>query len=196
MAKNVDGEWLKNNPIIWGRTFFNTLFREIFIQNKFNECTEKMRYISHLALFWGFAGLFLATILVFGVDFFGFPENFRIVAKILGLITGVALVYGSGYYIFKRIFIKDSYSKYSHFTDWIFIFLLFFSGLTGFFLDIFKWLNLPWPTYITFAIHLVIVFDLLISAPFTKFAHAIYRPLAIWFTEMGEKVGSVKGEKT
>jgi hypothetical protein len=35
-------------------------------------------------------------------------------------------------------------------------------------------------------LHLIAVFDLLITAPFTKFAHALYRPLALWTEEFSQ----------
>lgn len=196
IAKSIRIERKRTSIAIWVKNFLNTLFNEVFIQKRLNDCEEKNRYIAHLTLFWGFSGLFLATFLVFGVDFFGFPESFRILAKVLGIVSGLALIYGAGYYIFNRIISKDSYSKYSHQSDWVFLILMFLAGLTGFILDIFKWANLPWPTYITFAIHLVIVFDLLVAAPFTKFAHAMYRPFAIWLAETGGKMDLVEKVKT
>jgi heterodisulfide reductase subunit C len=174
---------------LWIRGFFTTLFREVVLQNKQRKCENNGRYLAHMAVFWGFLGLLLATILVFGVDFFGFPEFFRIVAKIVGLLSGGVLMYGSLYFIVERFASKDSYSKYSHESDWVFLALLFLSGLTGFVLDLFKWLNMPWPTYIAFAAHLVVVFDLLVSFPFTKFAHAMYRPFAVWIAEARSRSG-------
>lgn len=187
MARSIRSGKKRESLVVWMKSFVNILFNEVFIQKKFRECEEKYRYLAHLALFWGFSGLFLATCIVFGVDFFGFPESLKILAKVLGIISGVVFLYGTSYYIFNRVVSKDSYSKYSHHSDWVFLILLFLGGVTGFVLDIFEWVNLPWPAYITFAIHLVIVFDLLIAAPFTKFAHAMYRPLAIWLAEAGEK---------
>jgi len=43
-----------------------------------------------------------------------------------------------------------------------------------------------------YAFHLVVVFDLIVLAPFTKFAHAIYRPLAIWMNEVGVNLGKLQ----
>lgn len=171
---------------LWVKGFFATLIDEVVLEKKQRKCEKNGRYIAHLAVFWGFMGLLLATILVFGVDFFGFPEVFRVVAKVLGLLFGAVLIYGCLYFMVKRFGAKDSYAKYSHQSDWVFLVLLFLGGLTGFVLDLFKWLNLPWPTYITFAVHLVVVFDLIVTFPFTKFAHAMYRPFAIWLSENKE----------
>jgi heterodisulfide reductase subunit C len=184
----VRGE--KVGPAFWLRGFFTTLVRDVVLQERSRECEKNGRYLAHLAVFWGFLGLLLATVLVFGVDFFGFPDFFRVVAKLLGLLFGAVLMYGSLYFLIKRLGAKDSYSKYSHESDWIFLGLLFLAGLTGFALDLFRWLNLPWPTYIAFAVHLVVVFDLLVTLPFTKFAHAFYRPFALWVADARRRAGS------
>ena len=170
------GEWLQS--------FWDILINEVFIQKTFDECEDKNRYWAHLALLWGFLGLLLATALAFGIDFLiSVDSGLKIVPHVIGIVSGLVLLYGSGYYLYRRYFIKDSYSKYSHHSDWVFVWLMFLAGLTGFLLDVFMWVNLPWPAYITFAVHLVIVFDLLLTAPFTKFAHAVYRPLALWMSE-------------
>ncbi len=194
MARSITKGKTANGSLIG--SFFKTLFNEVFFQKNFNQCEDKKRYIPHMALFWGFSGLFIATILAFGTDFFGFPESFRIIAKVLGIIAGLALIYGSGFYIWNRLVVKDTYSKYSHHSDWAFVLLMFLAGLTGFLMDIFHLLQLPWPAYITFAVHLVIVFELLLAAPFTKFAHAIYRPLALWLGERYENLGSTEKVKS
>jgi len=171
-------------------SLIKVITNEIILQKRFRDCSESDRYLPHLALFWGFAGLFLATILVFGADFYGFPEIFRLFAKIMGIIFGLILLYGAGYFILLRLQRPNNYSEYSHPSDWLFLLWMFLAGLTGFILDIFKWLNLPWPTYIAFAFHLVIVFNLLVTAPFTKFAHALYRPLALWLAGEEESPSS------
>ncbi len=170
------GEWLAS---LW-----DILINEVFIQRSFNECEDRKRYWAHLALLWGFLGLFVATILAFGIDFLiSVNSGLKIVPHVLGIVAGLVLMYGSGYYLYVRYFVKDSYSKYSHHSDWVFVWLMFLAGLTGFLLDLLMWVNLPWPAYIAFALHLVVVFDLLLTAPFTKFAHVIYRPLALWISK-------------
>ena len=174
-------------PGQWVGGFLKTLVEDVLLQKKQLTCEKNGRYIAHMAVFWGFMGLLLSTILVFGVDFFGLPEFFRVVAKVVGITTGAVLVYGCLYYFVERWKAADSYAKYTHPSDWVFLGLLGLAGLTGFILDLFMWLNLPWPTYVAFAVHVVLVIDLLVTLPFTKFAHAMYRPLAIWLAEAGRR---------
>jgi heterodisulfide reductase subunit C len=183
LARSLRTEGGKVGPLLWIKGFFTVLVREVLVQKKQKDCDKNDRYIAHLAVFWGFLGLLLATILVFGVDFFGFPEFFRVAAKLTGILSGAGLMYGSLYFIILRLKPKDIYAKHSDQSDWIFLGLLFLGGLTGFVLDAFMWLNLPWPAYIAFAAHLVVVFEMLVTLPFTKFAHALYRPFALWLVE-------------
>ena len=109
---------------------------------------------------------------------------------ILGFIGGALIIYGSGYFIYKRFEGKEEYTLYNDFTDWVFLWLIMLAGITGFLLDLFILLNAPFPAYTMFAAHLIVVFDLLVTAPFTKFAHAGYRPFALWIAEARRKLSS------
>ncbi len=64
-------------------------------------------------------------------------------------------------------------------SDWLFLGLLFLVGLTGFALDVAVYLlqSGGWG-YAVFLIHVVLAMELLALSPITKFAHALYRPLA------------------
>jgi nitrate reductase gamma subunit len=144
------------------------------------KCTNKNRYYAHLALFWGFIGLGIAT----GIDFFiglGKVPLYPVPPqRVLGVISGVAFILASSYYMLKRFRKDERHVSLSHSTDWIFVVLLFLAGITGLLMTLFLYLDSAVATYWMYALHLVIVFDLLVLAPFTKFAHALYRPLAIW----------------
>ena len=186
-AKGSVGLWVKNLVL--------TLIREVAAQLKYTKCENKLRYIGHMSLFWGFVGLFIATITGFLRDYYDImipPE----VSLGLGVIFGILLIYGSLYYMVGRFSKKEAYAKYSHHTDWVFLWLLFLTGITGFLITIFRFMGYPFPTYILLLVHLVVVFDLLITAPFTKFSHAIYRPLAIWLSDtMDQLAREAPGEK-
>ena len=61
--------------------------------------------------------------------------------------------------------------------------LVFLVILTGFLIDIFMYTNMFLLAYVMFAVHLICAFDLIVTAPFTKFAHFGYRIIAVWFYE-------------
>ena len=68
-------------------------------------------------------------------------------------------------------------------TDWLFLGLLFLTGLTGILLHVFRLLDLPMPTYVLYVVHLMIAVPMLVvEVPFGKWAHLLYRPLALYLT--------------
>jgi nitrate reductase gamma subunit len=74
----------------------------------------------------------------------------------------------------------DKYSSHSLLSDWLFLWLLFITGLTGFIVELSIYLPMgtTWG-YIIFLIHVVLGMEIVFLLPFTKFAHAMYRPLAL-----------------
>jgi hypothetical protein len=57
------------------------------------------------------------------------------------------------------------------------------AGVSGLLLTLSMYEDFGLAAYSLYPIHLVVVFDLILLAPFTKFAHAVYRPLAIWINQ-------------
>jgi len=164
------------------KNFISTIIKEVAIQEKYWSCQNEFRYYGHMALLWGFTLLFISTLAGFGIDFYNLPIS-RLWPLIIGVLGGIILMYGSGYFIYKRIVKNEEFAEYSHNSDWIFVILLFLIGITGFLTTIFRFALNPYAWYASFVIHLILVFDLLITAPFTKFMHSLYRPLAIWMVE-------------
>ena len=132
---------------------------------------------------WGFMGMFLATLIILGVDYNLLPFP-RWVSLVVGFISGLACSLGLGYYFYLRLKGKTAVGKYSHPSDWAFLLLLALSVLSGYVMLFFRFMNMPMAAYGTFAFHLVVVFDLLVTFPFSKFAHVIYRPVALWLAGM------------
>jgi len=76
-------------------------------------------------------------------------------------------------------------NKYSHFTDWTFLILLFLTTLSGILLHFFRIYGMPQFTYITYLIHLMVLVPMLIiEVPFSKWSHMIYRPFALYFAHL------------
>jgi ferredoxin len=193
LSAGTDLDRLKSIPLakrigIWIRTAFTKVAPEIIVQKRFVKCDENSvqqkrtatsKYLAHMALFWGFLGLAVATVLDYGINEYALALS-RDVPRVIGIVAGIAMMYGATYYIYKRLKKGEVFSAFTHFTDWAFLILLFFGGLTGFLLDVFMYAGLALATYATLVVHLMFAFDLLITLPFTKFAHALYRPFALW----------------
>lgn len=167
----------------WLSTLVGSVIRQSIIQIDFLKCTNRNRYYTHMALFWGFVGLGIAT----GVDFiiglgkvplYPFPAQ-----RVLGVSAGIAFTLTATYYLVKRLRKDERHVRTSHLTDWAFVTLLLLAGLSGMLLTLSVYANSGAMAYSLYGVHLVVVFDLLVIAPFTKFAHAVYRPLALWMND-------------
>lgn len=182
----------------WLKTLISTVIFEVLVQKRFTKCDDNSvevkkksinKYWAHMALFWGFLGLAGATMIDFGINEYGLAVP-RDVPRVLGIVAGIAMMCGAAYFIYKRLKKDEVFSKFSHFSDWVFLLLLFFAGLTGFLVTTFLYAGLAIATYVTLVIHLMFSFDLLITLPFTKFAHAAYRPFALWIVTARDRISS------
>jgi nitrate reductase gamma subunit/ferredoxin len=142
------------------------------------------RWFVHFSIMWGMIGLGLATVLDYIVKTPGsdVPINYPI--RLLGTVAGLALVYGVTVAIVQRLRKADSYYSQTMLSDWVFLWLLWLIGVGGFILEIAEyapiggvWLD------IVFLVHVALAMELILLLPFTKFAHIIYRPAAMWFSE-------------
>jgi len=145
------------------------------------------RWFVHASMLWGFIGLFVATALNYLLELVAVKPTGTWVPlwypiRLLGIIAGLLLVYGSTVFIVRRLTKYDEMTTYTTPSDWSFVILLWLAGVTGFALDLAIYLPKPYAWgYWMLLIHLVVIGDLLLLAPFTKFAHAIYRMIALFF---------------
>jgi len=178
---------LPPGALSWKKMKASTLaaLRETVWQKRFGTCEDNGRHrLAHLAVSWGFMGMFLATLIISAVDFKWLPLP-RWISLALGSLSGLASLCGLAYFGYLRFSRKNPYGGYSHPSDWAFLVLLGLSIVSGFAMVVFRFLNLPMAAYVAFTVHLVAVFNFLMALPFTKFAHVIYRPVALWLA--GEK---------
>jgi ferredoxin len=145
------------------------------------------KWIIHASMLWGFLGLFLATALDYLLELLRVKPTGTWVpiwypTRLLGTVAGALLIYGVTVAIIKRLRKGDEASAHSTPSDWSFLVLMWLAGMTGFALEVSIYLPHPQPwSYWMLIAHLVVVGELLILAPFTKFAHAVYRTLALYF---------------
>lgn len=136
---------------------------------------------THLAVFWGFVGLVVTTTSVgIGIYAFGYltPWPLWHPVKILGNGSGGAVIVALAIFLWRRIVDARNAGK-STYSDWLFLVTLLFTTLTGFLCQILRLADMPRLAYPMYFIHLVFIFFLLVYLPYSKFAHLVYRTVAM-----------------
>ena len=159
------------------------------------------RWFIHAATMWGFLGLLAATILDYGLALAGIKETGAPVpiwypVRLLGTVAGIALVYGSTMLIVQRARGTERSVRHSTSADWTLLALVWITGITGFALELALYLpDAPAWGYWVFLFHVAVAMELVILAPFMKLAHAVYRPVALFFLALAaipaEPIGKV-----
>ncbi len=178
------------------------VLKSILSHDKFGKCTTfGSRRTAHLAAFYGFVALFVVTIWAV-IDLYVNPYVFNIDSmypfalghpmKILANIGCVALIFGCIKAISDRLKGGDDAGASTYF-DWHFVWLLLFVGVSGLLTEIFRFTadpgghatastgrtTLEYTAFAVYFVHLVFVFGLLVYLPYSKFAHIVYRTVAL-----------------
>ncbi len=179
---------------VWGAA--RKTLKELTAQTRFTECeaegpaSRDPWYLSarwiHLAIMWGFLGLFAATALDFLFKVPGSSVPLWYPARLLGTGAGLALFYGTTVAMVRRL-TSGAGSSFAHslLSDWLLLGLLWSVALTGFLLEIavYQPAGSTWG-YAVFLVHVVLAMEMVILLPFTKFMHMFYRPLALWILNL------------
>jgi quinone-modifying oxidoreductase subunit QmoC len=84
--------------------------------------------------------------------------------------------------ILSRIRATSQATKNSKHSDWMLLILLWVIGVSGFLLELGLYLpNVPGWGYWVFLFHVSVSMELILLTPFMKFAHVLYRPVALFF---------------
>lgn len=179
-------------------SFIKALFltlKEVLAHSRFRKCgANHPRAIGHMLLFFGFGGAMATTGLVFvfifiphyasllGVEnlhpFFELPFTVLHPVKILGAVSGVALLIGCSLLVVRRWTNKDEVGA-NGYSDYLFLYVLFLASLTGLLSWLTRLTGIAMLAYVNYFIHIVCVYFLLWYMPYSKFAHMFYRGLAI-----------------
>jgi hypothetical protein len=185
-----------------GRALWSSIGRESLGQARYRrECeTEKdsvawfrRRWFVHAMVVWGFLGLLAATALDWGLDILGIkatgtPVPIWYPVRLLGTVAGLMLVYGTSVMIIDRMRAASSSVARSATADWTLLALLWITGVTGFVLELALYLPEPpsWG-YWFFLFHVAVAMELVLLAPFMKLAHAVYRPVGLFFVALARE---------
>ncbi len=165
----------------------------ILLHRKFRQCEEdrvgtRTTHKSHLprthlAVFYGFLGLVVTTVSVgIGIYAFGYLTPWPIwhPVKILGNLSGTAVIAAVAVFLWRRIADREKAGK-STYSDGLFLIILLLTTLTGFLSQGLRLADLPTLAYPMYFTHLVFVFFLLVYVPYSKFAHLVYRTVAMLY---------------
>ncbi|MFC2132946.1 quinone-interacting membrane-bound oxidoreductase complex subunit QmoC [Bacteroidota bacterium] len=160
-----------------------SIFMKIFKHSDFRNCnTNRFRSTAHLLVFWGFGLLLLVTsFAILAVIFFDYPMNFLHPVKIAGNVGGLALIIGCTIMIVQKLKDKNNSKGNTGYTEWLFLISLLLLTLSGIFVEMARFQN--WDiAYHLYFIHLVLVWMVVIYVPYSKFAHIIFRTIAMVYT--------------
>jgi nitrate reductase gamma subunit len=179
----------------WLQAFWEAVVVQSLLQKRYREECEapenrKAWYFSkwfvHAATMWGFLGLLSATALNYLLDIIGVKATGAFVplwypTRLIGTFSGLLFMYGVTVLLYRRWKSVDKAHSFSRPSDWIFLTLLWLSGVTGFIIEIALYLpGAPLWGYWMFIFHVAVSITLLLLLPFTKFAHSIYRIVALY----------------
>ncbi len=137
-------------------------------------------WLVHALILWGFLGLLLATTLDYLFKDIGSYVPIWSPIRLLGTVAGLVCLYGTSVAIWRRWTRPTAYYSLTRYSDWFLLWLLLATVFTGFITELAVYLPNPtWFGYFLFLAHVVLAMDLVVLLPVTKFAHVVYRPVAL-----------------
>ncbi len=157
-------------------------FREIATHSQFSKCgLHAGRRVGHLLSFWGFGGLALTGTVVGLGSMAGLmhtPLPLASPLKIFANVCAAAILAGCLILLAERIKNQDERAASTYF-DWFFLLTLAGVVVTGIASELLRLAAAVTVMYAVYYVHLVLIFALLLYAPYSKFAHLAYRTVAI-----------------
>jgi ferredoxin len=151
-------------------------------QIRWRACNDRdaiRNWLRHLVLVTGYATMF--TLVVVFLPWFQVEDKSIHWTSFLGYYCTAVLLATTGWILFDRMRKRTEMHRYSHLSDWLFPILLFLTALSGILVHLFRVLDRPMPTYSMYVAHLGIAVPMLVvEVPFGKWAHLLYRPLALF----------------
>ncbi|MDG6988670.1 MAG: hypothetical protein JRN21_05015 [Nitrososphaerota archaeon] len=169
------------------RSFPTVLFRDVFAAKVLDTCS-RLKRASHLLLFWGFVSLAISTTLAFITN----PTNVVLPltdpVKLFGNAGGILIVAGFVFMFYVRY--REQAPIWRLTRSDVFMTTLLLTVVTGFVTQqaVYAAGGSFWVSD-TFWLHMIFVTVLLATAPFTKFFHAISKPVSILHDEVDARLG-------
>lgn len=158
---------------------------EIMLHSNFKKCVaNRTRYWAHLGLVSGAILYFISMTGSIVYTFTGreWPIPLWDPVVVFGIVGTLLIFAGCILIIFRRLSKGEETGKASYF-DWFFIWLVFVTTAGSIAMMLTRIAGMvPW-AYSLFLLHLVLSFTLVAYFPYSKFAHLIYRIVAIIYAK-------------
>jgi len=169
------------------KTYLIPALKEILAHSRFEKCgSSSWRAKPHKMLVFGFIILFIVTVTVFVLsDILGMHTPWNPIThpvKWLAYIGGILLLYGVIGLIVGRNRAVLENSLRTTYADSFLLWLILIVGVTGFLLPFARIFTFyyNYVGYIYLA-HIIAVFLLFLSVPYSKFSHLVFRTTAVIF---------------
>jgi quinone-modifying oxidoreductase subunit QmoC len=155
--------------------------KEIATHERFALCGQaQTRRLGHLLTLWAFLGLaFMGTVVGLGTmtGLMRTPLALSHPLKVFANLCAAVILIGGLVLLADRL--RDPAARAaSTYFDWLFLWTLLGVVATGIAAEALRLAQAP-VMYGVYFVHLVLVFALFLYAPYTKFAHLLYRTLAL-----------------
>ena len=159
-------------------------------QMRWRQCgPDRSRWLKHFLLVSGY--MTMMTLVIVFIRWFQVDDGSWHFTSIFGYYaTGVLLAITIEMFR-SRLKKVETIHRFSEFSDWLFLILLFLTSLTGIVMHALRLAGWPMGTYVMYVIHLAVAVPMLvIEVPFGKWSHLFYRPLAIFLATVREKASN------
>jgi len=153
-----------------------------------HRCPEHHRWLGHCMLAVGTATML--TIKLFGLRWFQTDNIYPFYnpQRWVGYLASALILYGIGDILLGRFRAKLEIYKETRFPDLVLPVLLLGTVLSGLIAHVSRYFGFALTCHFAYAVHVVIATPMLVvEMAFGKWAHMIYRPLAIYFKAVKQR---------
>ena len=156
-----------------------------FSQKRYARCDPEkqaaihMPWLTHLCLMLGYCTMLVLIVLF--LDRLQSGPKIEWSVHLFGYLATLGLLAGIVYVLWGRLQKRQVQYRHSHSTDWTFLWLLLYMVVTGVIQHVLHRAGFIEVANLAYVAHLMGVFPWLLRMPFSKWAHLIYRPMAMYF---------------
>jgi len=154
-----------------------------FAQPKYRQCDRKRPWAVHLALMLSYVTM-LVLIMFFLREMASGPAiDWRV--HLFGYLASIGLIVAVILNLRGRMRKDSPQHTHSHESDWMFLILLLVVAVTGVIQHVLHRAGLDAAANVTYIVHLMAVVPMLVlEVPFGKWAHMVYRPMAVYLAQV------------